>query len=193
MSATVLYIPCPSRDSSPGRMRDRASARRRQAPPAQVVPDPCRRRPLRDSRASGWRQRPSSRRLHGDPGRSSPAGGPSSRLTGGRSPRRRVGFVLSRRGARHGNGAVAGRLCERVRTAISAAKRAPADENVLVHGAATAHLALAAGVLDELKYAQWWSSGGAIRAGRGARTRARRGCGGRRSRPRAGRACRRSR
>jgi len=39
-----------------------------------------------------------------------------------------------------------------VRTAISAAKRAAGDENALVHGAATAHLALAAGVFDELKY-----------------------------------------
>jgi hypothetical protein len=39
-----------------------------------------------------------------------------------------------------------------VRTATSAAKRAAGDENVLVHGAATAHLALAAGVFDELKY-----------------------------------------
>ena len=37
------------------------------------------------SRAAGRRQRPSSRRLHGDPGRSSPAGGPSSRLTAGRA------------------------------------------------------------------------------------------------------------
>ena len=37
-----------------------------------------------------------------------------------------------------------------VRTAITEAKRAAGDKNVLVHGAATAQLALAAGVLDEL-------------------------------------------
>jgi dihydrofolate reductase len=38
-----------------------------------------------------------------------------------------------------------------VRTAMSKAKRAAGDENVLVHGAGTAQLALAAGVLDELE------------------------------------------
>ena len=38
-----------------------------------------------------------------------------------------------------------------VRTAMPAAKRAAGDKNVLVHGAGTAQLALAAGVLDELE------------------------------------------
>jgi dihydrofolate reductase len=38
-----------------------------------------------------------------------------------------------------------------VGTAMSEAKRAAGDKNVLVHGAATAQLALAAGVLDELE------------------------------------------
>jgi len=38
-----------------------------------------------------------------------------------------------------------------VRTAISQAKEAAGDRNVLVHGAATAQLALAAGLLDELE------------------------------------------
>ena len=38
-----------------------------------------------------------------------------------------------------------------VGTAMSEAKRAAGDTNVLVHGAATAQLALAAGVLDELE------------------------------------------
>jgi dihydrofolate reductase len=38
-----------------------------------------------------------------------------------------------------------------VRTAMSAAKQAAGDKDVLVHGAATAQLALAAGVLDELE------------------------------------------
>jgi dihydrofolate reductase len=38
-----------------------------------------------------------------------------------------------------------------VGTAMSAAKRAAGDMNVLVHGAGTAQLALAAGVLDELE------------------------------------------
>jgi dihydrofolate reductase len=38
-----------------------------------------------------------------------------------------------------------------VTTAMSDAKRAAGDRNVLVHGAATAQLALAAGVLDELE------------------------------------------
>jgi dihydrofolate reductase len=38
-----------------------------------------------------------------------------------------------------------------VETAMSEAKRAAGDKNVLVHGAATAQLALAAGVLDELE------------------------------------------
>ena len=38
-----------------------------------------------------------------------------------------------------------------IRTAMSAAKRAAGDKNVLVHGAGTAQLALAAGVLDELE------------------------------------------
>ena len=38
-----------------------------------------------------------------------------------------------------------------VTTAMSEAKRAAGDRNVLVHGAATAQLALAAGVLDELE------------------------------------------
>jgi dihydrofolate reductase len=38
-----------------------------------------------------------------------------------------------------------------VRTGMSEAKRAAGDDNVLVHGAGTAQLALAAGVLDELE------------------------------------------
>jgi dihydrofolate reductase len=38
-----------------------------------------------------------------------------------------------------------------VGTAMAQAKRAAGDKNVLVHGAATAQLALAAGVLDELE------------------------------------------
>jgi dihydrofolate reductase len=38
-----------------------------------------------------------------------------------------------------------------VTTAMSEAKRAAGDKNVLVHGAATAQLALAGGVLDELE------------------------------------------
>ena len=38
-----------------------------------------------------------------------------------------------------------------VRTAMSEAKQAAGDKNVLVHGAATAQLALAAGILDELE------------------------------------------
>ena len=38
-----------------------------------------------------------------------------------------------------------------VRTAMSEAKRAAGDKNVLVHGVATAQLALAAGLLDELE------------------------------------------
>jgi dihydrofolate reductase len=38
-----------------------------------------------------------------------------------------------------------------VRSAMSEAKRAAGDKNVLVHGAGTAQLALAAGVLDELE------------------------------------------
>jgi dihydrofolate reductase len=38
-----------------------------------------------------------------------------------------------------------------VRTALTEAKRAAREKNVLVHGAATAQLALAAGVLDELE------------------------------------------
>src|SRR5688500_17159490 len=38
-----------------------------------------------------------------------------------------------------------------VRTAMSEAKRAAGDKNVLVHGAGVAQLALAAGVLDELE------------------------------------------
>jgi dihydrofolate reductase len=38
-----------------------------------------------------------------------------------------------------------------VRTAMSEARQAAGDRNVLVHGAGTAQLALAAGVLDELE------------------------------------------
>ena len=38
-----------------------------------------------------------------------------------------------------------------VRTAMTEAKRAAGDRNVLVHGAATAQLALAAGLLDEIE------------------------------------------
>jgi dihydrofolate reductase len=38
-----------------------------------------------------------------------------------------------------------------IRTAMSGAKRAAGDKNVLVHGAATAQLALAAGLLDDLE------------------------------------------
>ena len=38
-----------------------------------------------------------------------------------------------------------------VRTAMSRAREAAGDKNVLVHGAAVTQLALAAGVLDELE------------------------------------------
>lgn len=61
-------------------------------------------------------------------------------------------FILSRREA----GSETGRwprvtFVNDVRTAMSEAKRAAGDKNVLVHGAGTAQLALAAGVLDELE------------------------------------------
>jgi dihydrofolate reductase len=61
-------------------------------------------------------------------------------------------FVLSRREA----GSETGQwplvtFVNDVRTAMSEAKRAAGDKNVLVHGAGTAQLALAAGVLDELE------------------------------------------
>jgi dihydrofolate reductase len=46
---------------------------------------------------------------------------------------------------------VNGTVVDDVRTAMSEAKRAAGDKNVLVHGAGTAQLALAAGVLDELE------------------------------------------
>ena len=38
-----------------------------------------------------------------------------------------------------------------IRTAMTEAKEAAGDKNVLVHGAGTAQLALAAGVLDEIE------------------------------------------
>jgi dihydrofolate reductase len=38
-----------------------------------------------------------------------------------------------------------------IRSAMTEAKRAAGDKNVLVHGAGTAQLALAAGVLDEME------------------------------------------
>jgi dihydrofolate reductase len=38
-----------------------------------------------------------------------------------------------------------------VKTAMTEAKRAAGEKNVLVHGAGTAQLALAAGVLDEIE------------------------------------------
>ena len=46
---------------------------------------------------------------------------------------------------------VNGTVVDDVMTAMSEAKRAAGDKNVLVHGAGTAQLALAAGVLDELE------------------------------------------
>ena len=61
-------------------------------------------------------------------------------------------FILSR----HAPGSGMGRwplvtYVDDVRTAMAEAKRAAGDRNVLVHGAGTAQLALAAGVLDELE------------------------------------------
>jgi dihydrofolate reductase len=61
-------------------------------------------------------------------------------------------FILSR----HGPGIEIGQwplvtYLTDVGTAITRAKEAAGDKNVLVHGAATAQLALAAGVLDELE------------------------------------------
>jgi dihydrofolate reductase len=61
-------------------------------------------------------------------------------------------FILSRRQA----GSEVGQwplvtYVNDVRTAMAEAKRAAGDKNVLVHGAGTAQLALAAGVLDELE------------------------------------------
>jgi dihydrofolate reductase len=61
-------------------------------------------------------------------------------------------FILSRRepGSEMGQWPLVTYVND-VRTAMSAAKQAAGDNNVLVHGAGTAQLALAAGVLDELE------------------------------------------
>ncbi|MDP1848567.1 MAG: dihydrofolate reductase family protein [Solirubrobacteraceae bacterium] len=61
-------------------------------------------------------------------------------------------FVLSRRGAdRESRQWPLVSYVDDVTTAMREAKRAAGDRNVLVHGAGTAQLALAAGVLDELE------------------------------------------
>jgi dihydrofolate reductase len=61
-------------------------------------------------------------------------------------------FILSRRGS---EGEIAQwplvSYVDDVRTAMSEAKRAAGERDVLVHGAGTAQLALAAGVLDEIE------------------------------------------
>src|SRR3954451_20712226 len=61
-------------------------------------------------------------------------------------------FILSRRdpGSEMGRWPLVTYVND-VRTAMSEAKRAAGEKNVLVHGAGTAQLALAAGVLDELE------------------------------------------
>jgi dihydrofolate reductase len=61
-------------------------------------------------------------------------------------------FILSRRGAdgEHMQWPLV-TYVDDVTTAMTEAKRAAGDRNVLVHGAGTAQLALAAGVLDELE------------------------------------------
>jgi dihydrofolate reductase len=61
-------------------------------------------------------------------------------------------FVLSRRepDSEIGKWPLVGYVSD-VRTAMSEAKRAAGEKNVLVHGAGTAQLALDAGVLDELE------------------------------------------
>ena len=61
-------------------------------------------------------------------------------------------FILSRREPEPGLGQwPLVTYVDDVRTAMAEAKRAAGDRNVLVHGAGTAQLALAAGVLDELE------------------------------------------
>ena len=61
-------------------------------------------------------------------------------------------FILSRQRARHRTGQwPLVTYVDDVATAMTEAKRAAGDKNVLVHGAGTAQLALAAGVLDELE------------------------------------------
>ena len=60
-------------------------------------------------------------------------------------------FILSRRGPDSGTHWPLVTYVDDVRTAMSEAKRAAGDKNVLVHGAGVAQLALAAGVLDELE------------------------------------------
>ena len=88
------------------------------------------------------------------PGRSSPAGGPSSRPA--------AGAATTTTACRSSSSAAASpastwaqwplvTYVNDVTTAMSEAKRAAGDKDVLVHGAATAQLALAAGVLDELE------------------------------------------
>ena len=61
-------------------------------------------------------------------------------------------FVLTRRepGSETGQWSLITYVTD-VRTAMTEAKQAAGDKNVLVHGAGTAQLALAAGVLDELE------------------------------------------
>jgi dihydrofolate reductase len=60
-------------------------------------------------------------------------------------------FILSREPARERNQWPLVTYVSDVRTAMAQAKQAAGDRNVLVHGAGTAQLALAAGVLDELE------------------------------------------
>ncbi len=71
---------------------------------------------------------------------------------GWRPPRRPADLDPQPPRARHRREPVAaGHLHKRRQDAMTEAKRAAGEKNVLVHGAATAQLALAAGLLDELE------------------------------------------
>ena len=83
------------------------------------------------------------------PARSSQAGGPSSPPGAGAATTRRRGSGSQRR-SRIDVAMAAGYLYKRRQARDDEAKRAAGEKNVLVHGAATAQLALAAGLLDEL-------------------------------------------
>jgi dihydrofolate reductase len=87
------------------------------------------------------------------PARRSPAEGPSSpRAAGGGDHHDGVPiFILTRRDPSELKQWPLVTYVDDVTTAMTRAKAAAGDKNVLVHGAGVAQLALAAGVLDELE------------------------------------------
>ena len=144
--------PSPSTGSSPGPMRDRTTASVMAGKPARLGAGRCAQRCVRNPRPPVRGERPSIRRddVHRRGRRRHGTFEPADGWGGDHHDGVPI-FILTRHDPDDLRQWQLVTYVSDVTSAMTQAKEAAGDKNVMVHGAGTAQLALAAGVLDEIE------------------------------------------